>query len=80
MESDMKQSNVCPKCGSSDLLRIPTLPGEISDIAVGDLGMRSVTITKYICSACGYIEHWVDDVADLDELRKEYGRLDSTGN
>jgi ribosomal protein S27AE len=69
----MKRNNTCPKCGSPDLLRIPTLPGESSRIAVGDLGMHAVAVSQYVCGACGYIERWVDDVADLDELRKEYG-------
>lgn len=69
----MQPNLVCPKCGSSDLLRIPSLPDENSRIAVGERLMHSVHLSQYVCGVCGYVEQWVDDPADLDELRKEYG-------
>ena len=69
----MKNNNKCTKCKSADLLRIPLVPGEGPHIAVGERGMHLVSISKYVCGNCGYIEEWVDDPQDLAELRKEYG-------
>jgi len=69
----MKRKNHCAKCASPDLLLIPSVPGEDPHIVVGQCGMRSVAVTKYVCGKCGYIEEWVEDARDLTELRKEYG-------
>jgi len=68
----MKQ-NKCAKCASADLLRIPSMPGEPPSIVVGERGMHRVSVAKFVCGNCGYIEEWVDDTNDLHELRKEYG-------
>jgi hypothetical protein len=69
----MNRQNQCAKCASPDLLPIPPEPGDELHIALGMRGMRRVTVKKYVCGECGYIEEWVEDERDLTELKKEYG-------
>jgi hypothetical protein len=73
----MKRKNLCAKCKAPNLLPIPIVPGEEPHIVVGERGMRSVAVRKYVCGQCGYIEEWVDNIDDLAELRKEYGNIPS---
>jgi ribosomal protein S27AE len=70
----MKQDNKCTKCGSTELLAIPGVPGEEPHIAVGHPVMHSVKVTRYVCGRCGYIEQWVESDGELAKLREEYGR------
>jgi hypothetical protein len=69
----MKQNNKCINCSSPDLLSIPTTPGEPPSILVGDRGLHRVSVAKFVCANCGFIEEWVTDAEDLDKLRREYG-------
>lgn len=68
----MRANNRCVKCQSSELVRIPPIPGEEPHIAVGSRGMHLIGVSKYVCGQCGYIEEWVDNTRDLEELRREY--------
>jgi predicted nucleic-acid-binding Zn-ribbon protein len=69
----MDQKNKCAKCSSSDLLRVPSIPGEPPSIVVGERAMHKVAVAKFVCADCGYIEEWVEDISDLEKLRREYG-------
>src|SRR5437868_6356667 len=51
----------CGKCGSHDLLRVPTTPGDHSHIVSGDRFLRNVAADKYVCTDCGYVEEWVNN-------------------
>ena len=68
----MRRKNQCAKCASSNLLRIPPVPGEEPHIAIGRRGMHPLTISKFVCGDCGYIEQWVSSDDDLAKLRSEY--------
>ena len=68
----MKNGNKCSKCSSTDLLRIPHLPGDEPHIAVGERAMHMVGVSRYVCATCGYVEQWVDDVSELAALRSAY--------
>ena len=69
----MKKDNQCTKCGSADLLRIPALPTDEPHFSVGDRGMRTVPVTRYVCTTCGFVEEWVDSKEDLAKLKEQYG-------
>ena len=44
----------CGKCGSHDLLRVPSTPGDHSHIVSGDRRLRNVAVDKYVCTDCGH--------------------------
>jgi predicted nucleic-acid-binding Zn-ribbon protein len=69
----MKQDNQCTRCGSSNLLRIPVVPGDGPHIVIGDRLMHSIPVTQFVCSDCGYIENWVADENELARLKEQYG-------
>ena len=69
----MKQSNCCLKCGSNELLRIPGVPGEEPHIAIGAARLHEAEVAKYVCAKCGYIEQWIENPSDLQELESAYG-------
>ena len=64
----------CGKCGGGELLRVPMTPGEHSHIVFGERLLRDVTVTKYVCTDCGYIEQWVNSRDDLRRLKEEWRR------
>jgi hypothetical protein len=68
----MVDHNRCSKCESAHLLAIPPTPGDHSHIVVGDRLMRTVAVAKYVCTDCGFVEEWVNDTADLGQLKAEY--------
>lgn len=70
----MHDHDQCSKCGSAELIRVPTTPGQHSHIVLGERVLRTVAVTKYVCPDCGYVEQWVNSKADLELLREERRR------
>lgn len=33
-----------------------------------------VSVARYVCCDCGYVEDWVETQKDLETLRREYSR------
>ena len=67
----MKNTNVCPKCNSSEIIQL-TGSGLVSfggDYVVVSkwTNIERVPITRYICASCGFSEHWVDSAEDLED-------------
>jgi ribosomal protein S27AE len=72
----MKTTDKCPKCGSTDILRIPGQVGAFgagNNIPVGKTIFSSVKVTRYFCGSCGYCEDWVDSASDIQKIRDKYG-------
>ena len=70
----MKNTQRCPKCESSDIMRIPHCSGNYGAGPCVQLGLFSfVEVTRYLCGNCGFIESWVDDPDGIAKLRKKYG-------
>ena len=66
----MKNTKVCPKCKSPDVLvDPPTRYSMGKEIRVGRI---QVTLTRYVCLGCGYIEEWVDSPELLQKLKEEH--------
>jgi transposase-like protein len=72
----MKNSNRCPKCKSSDIVRVP---GDIrgygagNNIIVGWTIFNAVKVARYLCATCGFSEEWIDDAADIAKIKTKYG-------
>ena len=65
----------CVRCGSSELIEVPSTPGDHSHIVTGNRVLQAVRITTYVCTDCGCVEQWVNGKEDLgrlhDALRQE---------
>lgn len=73
----MKNSGRCPKCGSRRIVRIP----DNGRYANGNnIYLRSavvladrISLIKYICCECGYVEEWVESREDLVKVEDRFG-------
>ena len=73
----MKNSKTCPKCQSTDIIRIPgdvRVFGAGNNILVGGtLFLRFVLVTRYLCGACGFAEEWIDAPENIAKLKEVFG-------
>ena len=66
----MKNNKMCPKCQSTNIVRID---GSVGAHGVGNNVMLGITIfsavkvNRYICCNCGFTEEWIDK-EDIDEI------------
>lgn len=73
----MKNSNTCPKCASTEILKIPgriASNGGTNFIVLGFL--KYAKVTRYVCENCGYSEEWIDRKSDIEALKRKFGRKD----
>lgn len=71
----MKLSKTCPKCRATDVVRIPGTAGAFgagNNISVGRTVFSSVTVTRYLCGACGFSEEWIDDPAEIGKVKAKF--------
>jgi hypothetical protein len=71
----MLNSKTCPKCQSTDIVRIlgEARPfGAGNNISVGATIFSSVKVTRYLCASCGFSEEWIDSADDIAKLKKKY--------
>lgn len=71
----MKDTKVCPKCGSSDIVRIDGHAGAYgsgNNILLGMSVFSAVNVNRYICCKCGFTEEWIDkdDIETVKNSRK----------
>ncbi len=69
----MKYKKVCPKCGSSSIVRFES---ELGAYGTGNYisvsALKNVYIHRYVCCDCGYVEEWIDkdDLKRIKESKK----------
>ena len=71
----MKKSGHCPKCNSTDIVMFPGDGqgygyGVNIPIGMGLMRARQAYVRKYLCMHCGYIELYLDDMQDIEQIRK----------
>lgn len=67
----MKNTRICPKCQSSDIVRIDGYAGARgsgNNIMVGMSIFSAVNVNRYICCNCGFTEEWIDK-RDIDAVK-----------
>jgi len=74
----MKNTGRCPKCESTDLVRIPAGGWALTPIGfapTNQLGGTSASapVTHYLCAGCGFVEQWIEDGLGVRQLRRKYG-------
>ncbi len=70
----MKNTNKCPKCGLSDIIKVPGHAGIYgwgNNIMVGMTIMSAVPVDRYLCASCGYSEEWVD-TDNIPRIEKKF--------
>lgn len=70
----MKNSHKCPKCGGTDLLKIPGKAGPYgagNNIQVGMTYFSAVLVDRYVCCSCGYSEEWINR-GDIEKLKDKF--------
>lgn len=71
----MKNTNKCPKCGSSHIIKVPGHAGAYgsgNNIMVGMTIKSAVPVDRYLCTECGFSEEWVD-LDKIDKVEKKFG-------
>jgi hypothetical protein len=72
----MKNSNKGPKCHSREIVKIPSgggVPGLGNNVSAGFGDLNGISVARYLCGSCGYIEQWIDAAEDLDKIKDYYG-------
>jgi predicted nucleic-acid-binding Zn-ribbon protein len=72
----MKNTGKCPKCGSTDMIRIPrnSLFRELgNNIRTGFFATSAVCPARFLCGNCGFLEDWVEAKSDIEKIRKKFG-------
>lgn len=73
----MKQSRKCPKCGSTEVVRVPDNPwrhASGNNIYITRFTLaKKIPVIRYVCCYCGYVEDWVETVAQREEIQREFG-------
>ena len=72
----MKNTSVCPKCGSHDIVRVPDDAHRYlaNSIAITNVAwVKRIPVARYVCCGCGYVENWVEQRHELKELKRRFG-------
>ena len=58
----MKATSICPKCQSTSVIRSNAYPGTSTSnmVQLSKWGTHFAYFTRYICTACGFMEHYVN--------------------
>lgn len=74
----MKNMQICTKCGSQNIVRIPDHGGRYAsgnNIYTTNMTLiGKIPVIRYVCCECGYVENWVEKRMSL---RKSEGCSDS---
>ena len=66
----MKDSKICPKCRSVDIVRIDGYAGAHgagNNVMIGMSIFSAVNVNRYICCNCGFTEEWIDK-EDIEKI------------
>lgn len=72
----MKNNKVCPKCNSTNIIRVDGYTGAYgagNNIRIGTSIFETVNVNRYICCECGYSEEWIDQ-EDIEVVQKRYSK------
>lgn len=69
------KSGKCPKCGSNNVRRGP-VPSGWNDaslaVPMGSVFGSKALVRAYVCTACGFVEQYVDREKDLAKIREKW--------
>lgn len=69
-------TQICPKCGGRNILRIPDNPGRYAsgnNIYTSTFTLiGKIPVIRYVCLDCGYVEQWVEQPEQRRQLRQAF--------
>lgn len=72
----MKNTGLCPKCGSDRITRIPDngrYAGGNNIYLRCTAALRGrIPVIRYVCCGCGYVEEWVEEKKDLERIAERF--------
>ena len=66
----MKNTKMCPKCQSTNIIRIDGYSGAYgsgNNVMTGSTIFSAVNVNRYICCSCGFTEEWIDK-EDIEKI------------
>jgi len=72
----MKNTGKCPKCGSDTVIRVPDDAHRYlaNSICITRLAtVKRIPVVRYVCRDCGYVEDWVENRHEREEIQKAWG-------
>jgi len=72
----MKNTGKCPKCGSDTVIRVPDDAHRYlaNSICITRLAIvKRIPVARYVCRECGYVEDWVENRREREEIEKAWG-------
>lgn len=72
----MKNTKRCPVCGSTDVIRVPDDAHRYLSNGIfltRALMVKRIPVARYVCHDCGYLENWVENQRERDEIKRAWG-------
>lgn len=72
----MKNTKRCPVCGSTDVIRVPDDAHRYLSNGIfltRALMVKRIPVARYVCHDCGYLENWVENQCERDEIKRAWG-------
>ena len=72
----MMNTKRCPVCDSRDVVRVPDDAHRYlaNSICITKFAwVKRVPVARYVCCACGYVENWVENPREREEIRRAFG-------
>jgi predicted RNA-binding Zn-ribbon protein involved in translation (DUF1610 family) len=75
-DRQLKNANICPKCESTDIIKIPGRSGGYGSLVnnrpISLTAFNVIYVTRYLCASCGFSEEWIDREDDIQEIKEKY--------
>ena len=73
----MKNTRCCPKCHLESIVRVLDNSGQHTsgnNIYTTNITLfGKISVIRYVCCNCGYVENWVENRHELVEIKKTFG-------
>ncbi len=75
----MVKKGECPKCKSSEVytganIKIKSGTYNSNTIPLGGLFGRQMVLDNYVCTNCGYVESYINNISDLEKIKANWER------
>ncbi len=70
----MKNSNRCPKCESTDIIRIAEREGIFCHGNTVAGSTPRIPVVRFVCAACGFSEEWIEEDLSRRQLKQYHSK------